>query len=54
MCHLWERLYEKVKPFSGTHTVWNGIVPDFTLEEPRELFREHFMKHHIGIGSQWI
>ncbi len=43
-------LYEKVKPFSGTHTVWNGIVPDFTLKEPRELFRDHFMEHHIGIG----
>jgi alpha-glucosidase (family GH31 glycosyl hydrolase) len=43
-------LYEKVKPFSGTHTVWNGIVPDFTLKEPRELFRDHFMEHHIGLG----
>ena len=43
-------LYEKVKPFSGTHTVWNGLVPDFTLKETKELFRDHFMKHHIGMG----
>ncbi len=43
-------LYEKVKPYSGSHTVWNGIVPDFTLPEARQLFKEHFMKHHIDLG----
>ena len=43
-------LYEKVKPFSGTHTVWNGIVPDFTLDKPRQLFKDHFLKYHIGLG----
>ncbi len=43
-------LYDKVKPYSGSHTVWNGIVPDFTLEEPKALFREHFMEHHIRLG----
>lgn len=43
-------LYEKVKPYSGSHSVWNGLVPDFTLEEPREIFREHFMEHHLGWG----
>ncbi|MFK5973473.1 MAG: glycoside hydrolase family 31 protein [Flavobacteriaceae bacterium] len=37
-------LYKKVKPFSGSHTVWNGIVPDLTLEETRALFKEHFYK----------
>lgn len=43
-------LYEKVKPYAGSHTVWNGIVPDFTLPETRELFHDHFMKHHISLG----
>lgn len=43
-------LYDQVKPFSGSHTVWNGLVPDFTLEEPKAIFREHFMKHHLGLG----
>jgi len=43
-------LYENVKPYSGSHTVWNGIVPDFTMEEPRDLFRDHFLKQHIGLG----
>ncbi len=43
-------LYPKVKKFSGSHTVWNGIVPDFTLPQARQLFKEHFMKHHLNIG----
>ncbi len=43
-------LYNQIKPFSGSHTVWNGLVPDFTLEEPKNLFREHFMEHHLEIG----
>ena len=43
-------LYDQVKPFSGSHTVWNGLVPDFTLEEPKSIFREHFMEHHLSLG----
>ncbi len=43
-------LYPKVKPLSGTHTVWNGIVPDFTLPEARSIFRKHFMDNHLKIG----
>lgn len=43
-------LYEKIKPLAGSHTVWNGLVPDFTLEKAVELYRDHFMKHHIELG----
>ncbi len=43
-------LYDQIKAFSGSHTVWNGLVPDFTLEEPKNIFREHFMEHHLGLG----
>jgi len=43
-------LYEKVKPFAGSHTVWNGLVPDFTMPEPGELFRKHFKEQHIALG----
>jgi len=43
-------LYPKVKPLSGSHTVWNGIVPDITLPETRQFFKEHFMKNHLDIG----
>ena len=43
-------LYDKVKPLSGSHTVWNGIVPDLTLDKTKRLFKEHFFKNHINIG----
>jgi alpha-D-xyloside xylohydrolase len=43
-------LYEKVKPYAGSHTVWNGLAPDFTLEEPRKLYKDHFGKYHLDIG----
>ncbi|MCB0686893.1 MAG: DUF5110 domain-containing protein [Saprospiraceae bacterium] len=43
-------LYDSIKPFSGTHTVWNGLVVDFTLPKPRDIFRHHFQKYQLDIG----
>ncbi len=43
-------LYPAMTKLSGSHTVWNGIVPDFTLPAARKLFKEHFFKHHLNIG----
>ena len=43
-------LYPKVKPLSGSHTVWNGIVTDFTIPEARNIFKEHFIRNHISLG----
>lgn len=44
------KLYPKIKPYAGSHTVWNGIVPDFTLAEPTALFKSHFQENHLDIG----
>ncbi len=43
-------LYEKLLPFSGSHTVWNGIVPDYTIPEARKIMQEHFQKYQLEIG----
>ena len=43
-------LYDKLLPYSGSHTVWNGIVPDYTLNEPRKIMQEHFKKFQLDIG----
>ena len=43
-------LYPKLKDLSGSHTVWNGIVPDLTLDKTKALFKEHFFKNHLDIG----
>lgn len=43
-------LYPKVKELSGSHTVWNGIAPDFTLDKTRQIFKKHFIDNHLNIG----
>jgi len=43
-------LYPSMKGLSGSHTVWNGLVPDYTLPQARALLKEHFLKDHINIG----
>lgn len=43
-------LYDQILPYAGTHTVWNGIVPDYTLVEPRLIMQKHFNKYQLDIG----
>ncbi len=43
-------LYDQLLPYSCSHTVWNGIVPDYTLEKPRKIMQEHFKKYLLDIG----
>ncbi|MES1216888.1 MAG: TIM-barrel domain-containing protein, partial [Bacteroidota bacterium] len=43
-------LYKKILPLSGSHTVWNGIVPDITIPQTKQLLKEHFLKNHLNIG----
>jgi alpha-D-xyloside xylohydrolase len=56
--NLWEnpylsqhsRLYKEMFPLSGSHLVWLGIVPDYTLPQARRLLTEQHGQDHIGIG----
>ena len=43
-------IYEKIKPFTGTHTVWTGIVPDFTMPETIIIMSNHFQKEILSKG----
>jgi alpha-glucosidase (family GH31 glycosyl hydrolase) len=43
-------IYSKLKDLSGSHTVWNGIVPDLTLPSVRNIFKEYFVTHHLDLG----
>jgi len=43
-------LYTKVKNYAGSHTVWNGLVPDLTLKKVREAYTQHFAKNHLDLG----
>lgn len=43
-------LYEGMKPLSGSHLVWGGLVPDYTLSKTRELIKNHHKEEHIING----
>lgn len=56
--NLWEnpyispaaRLYKAMYPLSGSHMVWLGLVPDYTLPAARELLTTQHAQDHIAIG----
>lgn len=43
-------IYDAVKPYTGTHTVWNGLAPDFTLPQVQRTFKTFFAKEHLDLG----
>jgi alpha-D-xyloside xylohydrolase len=56
--NLWEnpyispeaKLYEKLYPLAGSHTVWLGIVPDYTLPEAQDILCKQHTEDHLSIG----
>ncbi len=56
--NLWENpyvaptstLYKDISPYTGSHMVWLGEVPDFTLPEAQRIFLNHHQKNHLDIG----
>ncbi len=43
-------IYKSMYPLSGSHLVWLGIVPDYTLPAARRILVEQHQKEHIDIG----
>lgn len=43
-------VYEEILPYSGTHTVWGGIVPDLSIERAREILMKQLVKSQVSIG----
>ncbi|MBV5313857.1 MAG: DUF5110 domain-containing protein [Prolixibacteraceae bacterium] len=43
-------LIEKLKPFTASHTVWSGFVPDYGLPEVNAIVGEHMKKYQLGVG----
>lgn len=42
--------FEQIKPLTASHTVWLGLVPDFTLPEARRIFFSQLQKDQVDIG----
>lgn len=43
-------IYKKIEPYTGSHTVWNGIVPDLNTKEARQILSDQFTKDQIKLG----
>jgi alpha-glucosidase (family GH31 glycosyl hydrolase) len=43
-------IYRAILPYTATHTVWVGVVPDFNLKPARDIFKKHFTDQHIRLG----
>jgi alpha-glucosidase (family GH31 glycosyl hydrolase) len=39
-----------IAPYTASHTVWCGTVPDYTMEGARTILSDHFAKNHIALG----
>lgn len=43
-------VYNKIKPYTGSHTVWSGEVPDYSMPEVQRIMTDHFRKHQVDMG----
>lgn len=44
------RLLDSLKPFTATHSVWTGYIPDYSMKAARDVIRRHFQKTLLDIG----
>lgn len=43
-------IYKSILPYTGTHTVWNGVVPDVSIPQARDIFFGQLKKAQVDIG----
>lgn len=43
-------IYQRLKPYTASHTVWNGIVPDLTMSQARKLFFGQLNDNQVKYG----
>jgi alpha-D-xyloside xylohydrolase len=56
--NLWENpyvaqtstMFKDISPFTGSHTVWLGEVPDYTIPEAQKVLLNHHQKKHLNLG----
>jgi alpha-D-xyloside xylohydrolase len=43
-------MYNSILPFTGSHTVWGGIVPDLTIPQSQDIILAQIDKDQVSIG----
>lgn len=46
------RLYAQMRPFAGSHLVWNGLVPDFSIPGARKTFVDHLQNEVLRLNPR--
>jgi|ETNmetMinimDraft_30_1059905.scaffolds.fasta_scaffold03837_1 alpha-D-xyloside xylohydrolase len=44
------RIHDEIYPYSGSHMVWLGLVPDYYMPQARQLLVEQHTEEHLNIG----
>lgn len=47
-------IYKGLLPYSSSHSVWTGTVPDYTIPEARKLFLDLYKKQNLNIGVSGV
>jgi len=43
-------MYKELLPFTGTHTVWGGVVPDYTIPKAQSVLLNQLNNDQVKIG----
>jgi len=43
-------IYGKILPYTGSHTVWGGVVPDLTIPQAGNILIDQISESQVGIG----
>jgi alpha-glucosidase (family GH31 glycosyl hydrolase) len=43
-------IYQQILPFAGSHTVWGGIVADYSIPEAQKIFINQLNTSQVNIG----
>jgi alpha-D-xyloside xylohydrolase len=43
-------LIKKLKPFTASHTVWNGYIPDYGLPQTNKIIGDHLKTNELDLG----
>jgi alpha-glucosidase (family GH31 glycosyl hydrolase) len=43
-------IYSRIKPYTASHTVWNGLIPDLSIPDARNILFGQFEKDHVKMG----
>ena len=44
------KFYKLIEPYTASHTVWTGAIPDFNKQEARDIFFKQLKSSQVDIG----